>query len=193
MKKLFLKIAGTAAMAFALATVAVAVPINGTFTLTGDLQQSGPVGFTFDSATGVSAWSSILVNNVQGDFSPFLATGDTLTIKAPWSFNSGSVPDFWTASGFHFDLISSSVAFQSATSLAVYGTGTVWGNGFDPTPGVWNFSTQSIAANNMFSFSAAVGTGAAASVPDGGLTLLFLGGGLVGLSLIARHHKPNAI
>jgi hypothetical protein len=45
----------------------------------------------------------------------------------------------------------------------------------------------------MFSFSAAVGTGAAASVPDGGLTLLFLGGGLVGLSLIARHHKPNAI
>ena len=38
--------------------------------------------------------------------------------------------------------------------VSVSGTGTITGNGFDPTPGTWTFTTQNPPANGVFSFSA---------------------------------------
>jgi hypothetical protein len=193
MKTFFPTFAGVLLMAFALASPAVAVPLEGSFTVTGDIQLTGPAPFTFGSATGVTGWSKVIVNNVEGDFDPYLSSGDTLDLATPWSFNSGGVDDFWTINGFHFDLGSSSVTFQSATALAVMGSGMAWGNGFDATPTVWNFSTQSISADNAFSFSASVAAAPADSVPDGGTTVLLLGAALAGLGLMARRRDPASV
>jgi hypothetical protein len=184
MKKILPKFAGALLLAFAFGSVAVAVPITGSFTLAGDLQLAGTDGF--EDATGVQSWHTVFVNNVQGDFSPMVATGSVIAIQAPYTFVSGPVDDFWSVGGFHFDLASSAVEFHDATSLAIKATGMVWGNGFDPTPGTWLFSTQSIAADGLFSFSASVGSGLASSVPDGGMTVLLLGAGLIGLTFVSR-------
>ena len=60
----------------------------------------------------------------------------------------------WSVGGFTFNLTASSITQQGNGFLAVSGTGTISGNGFDPTPGTWRFSTQNPPANGVFSFSA---------------------------------------
>jgi hypothetical protein len=179
MKNLTLKFAGASLLAFALSTAAMATPINGNITFSGNITLNGP----FATATGVTSWSSTIVNNVDGNFAPIVSAGDSVTFTAPWSFNSGAIDAFWSVNGFTFKLVSSAVEFHSATSISVTGTGWVSGNGFEEAAGAWNFSTQNIAAGGKFSFSAS------SSVPDGGTTALLLGMGLVGMSFIARRRR----
>lgn len=63
----------------------------------------------------------------------------------------------------------------NAASLHVIGTGMVMGNGYDPTPGTWSFTTQEPSAGNRFTFSAS------SAVPDGGTTVAMFGFSLLGL------------
>jgi hypothetical protein len=74
-------------------------------------------------------------------------------MTAPWGFGSGRAA-LWSVGGFTFDLTASSIVKQGNGFLAVSGTGTISGNGFNPTPGSWRLSTQNAPANNVFSFSA---------------------------------------
>ena len=80
--------------------------------------------------------------------------GDTVAMTAPWNFNSGLLPALWSVGNFTFDLTASSIVQQGNGFLSVSGTGTITGNGFDPTPGSWRFTTQNPPANGVFSFSA---------------------------------------
>ena len=193
MKRLLPKSAGALLLALAFGGAAIALPINGNITFAGDISLGGPAGFNFGTATSVQSWDSTIVNNVDGDFATYISAGAPVTFQAPWTFNSGSVENFWNLGGFQFDLIASALEFQDATSLSVKGTGTTWGNGFDPTEGTWLFSTQSIAADGLFSFAASVGSASpGTSVPDGGTTLLLLGGGLIGLTLLSRRRGLGA-
>ena len=83
-----------------------------------------------------------------------VTVGATVTMAAPWNFSSGPLPALWSVGGFTFDLTASSIVPQGNGFLNVSGTGTITGNGFDPTPGSWRFSTQNPPANGVFSFSA---------------------------------------
>lgn len=172
---------GIAAVAVAaLCGSASAANINGGITFTG--------GVTLDTgsastATQVLTWQNTEVESLDGDFAGFVAAGDAATFTAPWTFNSGAHAALWQVGGFTFDLIGSSIAFQGMGSVIVSGTGTISGNGFDPTDGVWRFTTQNPSADGIFSFSASVES---VSVPDGGLTIALLGAALSGLVFLRR-------
>ena len=170
-----------ALMCWALPTSASADQIVGNITIDGGATlDTGVVG----TANAVTAWISPDVDSRDGNFAAFVAVGAPVTMTAPWTFDpSGPLAAFWSVGGFTFNLLSSSVDFQNANSLVISGSGTIVGNGFDPTPGVFNFSTQAPSASGVFSFSAANG---AVGVPDGGSTIGLLGFGLLGLSSLRR-------
>ena len=107
----------------------------------------------------------------------------------PWIFNpSTPTPGLWSVAGFTFDLTSSTIIVQNAFVLAITGTGTVSGNGFDDTAMDWAFTTQSAGGltHLVFSFSA---NGPAPGVPDGGATVMLLGAALGALGMVRRYLK----
>ena len=111
-------------------------------------------------------------------------------MSSSWTFDPGGAqPALWAVGGFTFNLTSSSIVLQNAVGLVVSGLGTIVGNGFDPTPGSWSFSTQNPGAGNpaVFSFSGATGAPPGGpGVPDGGVTALLLGSVLLGFGAIRR-------
>jgi hypothetical protein len=107
--------------------------------------------------------------------------GQTVTFTPSWSFNSGAIAGFWTVGGFTFDLIASHIVFQGGGFLAVYGTGSITGNGFNDQFVSWSFSAQDDPSNGIFSFSAG-----SESTPDGGATVALLGLSLAGIEGIRR-------
>ncbi len=165
---------------------AQAAPIEGAITFSG-----GAVYDTMSlaTATRVDSFSNVVVQSRDGDFSS-VNIGDSVTMAEPWIFSpSTPTPGLWTVGGFTYDLSSATVVFQSADFLSITGTGTISGNGFDPTEGMWNFTSQSPSAQGVFSFSAST---AAQGVPDGGTTVALLGLGLAGLELIRRRMLRTA-
>ena len=75
---------------------------------------------------------------------------------------------------------------QDATDLTIEGTGTVSGNGFDPTPMNWMFTSQNAGGQNMEEFSFSANSNA---VPDGGSALALLGVALAGIEVLRRKLK----
>ncbi len=159
------------------ARFASAQAIVGNITFTGSVSLDSA---SVNSATMVTAWHGLgagglpQVQDADGSFSSFVTPGDATTFHAPWTFNSGAIPTFWSVDGFTFDLLSSNITQQGNGTLDVVGTGTVSHNGFTTTPGTFNFSTQDSSANSRFSFSAAT------AVPEGSsMTLVIVGGALL--------------
>ena len=157
-------------------------------TIQGAITFSG--GCTLDTgnvntAHSVSSWLNTVVQSVSGDFDTFLNPNDPATFFAPWVFGpSTPTPGLWTAGGFTFDLLSSTIVVRGGGFLSVSGSGTISGNGFDDAFGTWSFSTQNPSANGIFSFSAA-----GQAVPDGGSTVAVLGLALVGVEVLRRKLK----
>ncbi len=171
--KLTSKIAATFAV-LALASTAQAAKINGVISFDGQATING-------TNTGVTTFTGVTSGiPITGSFSAFVAPNTPVTIAAPWLFNSGPIANFWSVGGFTFNLSSSSVIFQSGFNVLVGGTGMITGNGFDPTPGTWSYSSQNGAGSNV-RFSASSN-----SVPDGGATLALLGASFLGLGGVSR-------
>ena len=160
--------------------------------ITGDIQFAGEVAFDTNSlatATKVVTWFDVFhnagfssVTSGTGDFAG-IAPG-TSAAMAQWTFNpSTPTPSLWSVGGFTFDLLSSTVVTQNASTLVITGTGIVSGNGFDPTAMDWAFTTQSSGGKTRttFSFSA---NGVA--VPDGGSAVALLGLALTGIEVLRR-------
>lgn len=165
-------------------------PISGNITFVG--------GVTLDTssagtATEVLSWTGPggtgmpIVLSDDGSFSS-IAPGTPVSFTAPWFFNSGAVAGLWSVGGFSFDLTSSHIVFQGGSPAGVI----VDGNGMVSGPCwlgdaamTWSFTTQDPGANGdgsmIFSFSAASGT-----VPDGGMTAMLLGLGVLGLGLLKK-------
>lgn len=177
MKKILAQLALATLLAFSLSSTARATAIAGNITFAGDLTLNG----AFATATGVSSFANTKVNQADGVFAGWVASGDAVTFTAPWMFNSGAVAPFWQVDGFTFNLSSSAETFHDGDSISVKGTGWISGHGYDVTAGTWNFSTQNISANGKFSFSAS-----SKGVPDNGTTAALLGVSLIGLSVLAR-------
>jgi hypothetical protein len=113
----------------------------------------GNINVSLSSATRVSTWISSFVSQDSGDFSS-IAPGTNVTMAAPWIFNpSTNTPSLWSVGGFTFDLASSTVVLQNNNFLNVTGLGTASGNGFDPTPGTWSFTSSSPNGQNNGTFS----------------------------------------
>jgi hypothetical protein len=175
LSKTFALIAVACSMAFAGAQAAQ---------ITGLLNISGTATFNTTSlatATSVTNFSNVTVGaGNTGSFSS-IPIGSAVAMASPYIFNpSTSTPALWSVGGFTFDLLTSTVTMQTNNFLSIKGTGIITGNNYDPTPGVWAFTTQSAsnAQGPTFTFSANT-----AAVPDGGMTVALLGAGLVGLAL----------
>ena len=166
---------------------AQATPING------DIQFAGETRFDTNSlatAHRVVTWFDVFhnagfssVTSGTGDFAGIFP-GTQATMAQPWIFNpSTPTPGLWSVGGFSFDLLTSTIVTQNASTLVIEGTGIVSGNGFDPTSMDWSFTTQSAGGRTRttFSFSA---NGVA--VPDGGSTVMLLGAALGALGMARR-------
>jgi VPDSG-CTERM motif len=165
--------------------------------ISGNVQFAGEVQFdtnSLASATRVVTWFDVFhnagfssVTSATDDFA-FITPGTSAAMAQPWIFNpSTATPGLWSVGGFTFNLLSSTIVTQNAGALVITGTGTVSGNGFDPTAMDWSFTTQSSGGRTgtTFSFSA---NGVA--VPDGGSAVALLGLALVGIEVLRR--KPRA-
>ena len=167
--------------------------------ITGDIQFAGEVAFDTNSlatATRVVTWFDVFhnagfssVTSATGDIALFVSPGDQATMAQPWIFNpSTATAGLWSAGGFTFDLLSSTIVTQNASTLVITGSGTVSGNGFDPTAMDWSFTTQSSGGQTRttFSFSA---NGVAVGVPDGGSAIALLGIALIGIEVLRRKRR----
>jgi hypothetical protein len=163
--------------------------------ISGDIQFAGEVQFDTNSlatATRVVTWFDVFhnagfssVTSGTGDFAG-IAPGTQAAMAQPWIFNpSTPTPGLWSVGGFTFDLLSSTVVTQNASTLVIEGTGIVSGNGFDPTAMDWSFTTQSSGGRTRTTFSFS-GNGVAVGVPDGGSAVALLGMALVGIELVRR-------
>jgi hypothetical protein len=192
LSKVILAVLATSALSCALfSQQAQAVPIQG------NINFAGAVRFDTNSlatATRVVTWydsnNNAGFSSVQAgataDFGA-IAAGTQATMAQPWIFNpSTPTPSLWSAGGFTFDLLSSTVVTQNANFLIITGTGIVSGNGFDPTSMEWSFTAQSAGGKTrtIFSFSAN-GVG----VPDGGSAVALLGLALTGIEVLRRKLK----
>ena len=131
-----------------------AAPITGTITIKGGAEVDSA---SVNTATKITGWlngsgAKPTVASRSGSFTA-VSVGAPVTMAAPWNFGSG-LAGLWSVGGFTFNLTASTIAKQGNGFLAVSGTGTITGNGFDPTPGSWRFSTQNPPAKGVFSFSA---------------------------------------
>ena len=160
----------------------------------GDIDFGGVVTFDTTSlatATRVNLWNSAYVLQRQGDFVPFTNFLDPVTMSSsPWVFSpSTALATFWNVGGFTFDLTSSVVLTQSSTFLNVQATGTLTGNGYDPTPAIYSFTASRSDGGNANTFSFQSKT---TVIPEPGATALFgIGALALGVSL-ARRRKLKA-
>ena len=165
--------------------VTLASAINGSITFAGAVQfdtnslaTATRVNTWFDS-NGNAGFSSVQLG-ATGAFAGILA-GTQATMAQPWIFNpSTPTLGLWSVGGFTFDLLSSTVVTQTAAFLNITGTGTISGNGFDPTAGTWSFSSQT-SGGPIFSFSAST-----SAVPDGGSAVALLGIAFIGVEVLRR-------
>lgn len=153
--------------------------INGAITFAGGAKFDT---MTLATATRVDLFLNVAVVSDDGDYTSFVSPGDSVVMATPWIFTpSTPTPGFWSVGGFTFDLDSSTIVLQTSRFLLIEGTGSIMGNGFDPTPGAFSFSTQAPGGKGIFSFSAS-----SEGVPDRGATLALLGIGLVLVEVVRR-------
>jgi len=171
--------------ALAIATAFVAGTANAAFVV-GDITMSGdfaPTGGTgLGDATGIDfIGDDFTVDDTNGDFSGIL-TGD-IGFYQDFQFNPlfpSPVDPLWAIGGFEFTLASVSIDFQSSIVIALSGTGTISGNGFDDTVGSWILTGN--AAGSLFNFSAG-------NTVDEPAALALVGLGLLGFGLRRRRTR----
>jgi hypothetical protein len=159
--------------------------------ITGNISMNGLATFDtsdVDTATTVTGWPIVFVGGVSGAFSS-VGLYSSVTMTAPWVFNpSTPTSSLWSVGGFTFDLISDSVV-QGGNFLDITGYGTISSSNplYDPTSFTWNFSTQNPPPGGpvYFVFSAYTPQ-TPTPVPDGGLTVAFLGLTFAGLEGLRR-------
>jgi len=162
---------------------AQAVPITGMLNISGTANYNAPIA----TATQVTLFQDVVTGGANtGSFAGIPAMVP-VTMTSPYIFNpSTPVPALWSVAGFTFDLTATTFLDQSVHGILIEGTGTIMGNGFDPTAGEWSFSQQA-GRGTTLSFSATT-----SSVPDGGMTATLLGLGLAGLVGAGRLHRRFA-
>ena len=178
---------------FAIATVAFLIAVGGwapslfAKPIVGSMDLGGVVTYDTTSlanATRITLWNSSFVLQDSGDFSS-ISPGTNATMATQWIFSpSTNTPSLWSVGNFKFDLTSCVVTSQSSTFLNITGVGIVSGNGFDPTPGTWSFTSSDSNGQPQTTF----GFQAQTTVPEP-TTLALLGAGLFSLVATRRRSK----
>lgn len=182
-------VAFVAAAAIALSPMAAqAVPISGKVGLTGivDTDNStfsadGSLDFNPEFGKSVDAVGDFAVINTVLE-----AGDDTLFTFNDLGFTPGEV--IWEGGGFSFTATAFRNFDHTASGLAFVADGIINSSlaGFDPTPGLFELSTQGI--ESLVSFSS---TTTATPVPlPASVFLMF--GALAGLGVLTRHRKAAA-
>jgi hypothetical protein len=160
--------------------------------ITGTIDFGGVVSFdtlSLATATRVMTWNSSFVLQDTGNFATFAPAGTSVTMAAPWIFTpSTATPSLWSVGGFKFDLTSSTVVSHTTNFLNITGVGTISGNGFTPTPGVWSFTASSASGTGQSTFGFQANTSA---VPEPSTFALMLGGlgSLLGAQRLLRRRS----
>jgi hypothetical protein len=124
--------------------------------------------------SGVPTLTSVTFNGFQ--FNPPVASVTPL-----WTFTVGGVT-------YTFDATSVSDSYNATLNeWDIGGSGMVMATGYDTTPGTWNVNLSQSGASIVFDSSAA--STASIAVPDGGSTLLLLGGGFICVAGLARRKR----
>jgi|GEM_PF-1320532 hypothetical protein len=184
-----MRLAGAGIVAAVIAVTSVhAVPINGTIAMGGELNLNTS---SMATATAVSSWPSVYVVADSGAFGSISAFTQVNMSTSAWIFSPApgvALNNLWNVGGFQFDFTSDTVS-QSGSFLDITGTGTMTATGYDPTTFNWNLGLEQPTTTGPmeFTFSAAAGASAGgAPVPDGGLTVAFLGLALAGIEGLRR-------
>ena len=175
---------------------AQAVPIDGTigFFGTGSVTTGATTTVNFsnlvqtiygsDDYSGVPSGTLATFKSIE-----YVGTGGGTTLIGPvtplWTFTLGT-----TIYSFDLTSLTSAVTYSGSglSSLTLAGLGTANITGFEPTQG--NFAIQGTGPNLSFQFVSASTTANGTAVPDGGMTVAFLGFALVGLAGL-RRTLPN--
>ncbi len=118
-----------------------------------------------------------LVVNSTGDLTPLLGSF-ALYSDFTYSPLSGTNPLWLTLAGApvaSFNLTGITSIDEAGVGLVLTGYGIMSLTGFDPTPGNWSFSADTVSG--VFTFSSQT-----AAVPDGGTSVALLGLSLLGLA-----------
>jgi hypothetical protein len=192
--KNMIKMAGGAAVALALTQTLHATNIMGNIGFTGSVTYDTSSAGT---ATEVTGW-------INPQVSPSTPTGSFFGVVLPgqlvqfttgdWLFNDATtINPFWMVDGFTFELTSSHIINQVATTpgtdgyVVVDGTGMVSGNGYASTVMTWSFTSRDpIAGADPDSWSFSASANSVNSVPDGGATVMLLGIALSGVALLRK-------
>lgn len=191
-----LKLAGIIGVVAAMVVVTSvqAVPINGTIAMGGELNLNTSSPSTATAVTGFPLAYVVADSGSFGSINAFTIVNMSPTPSNPWIFApqpGAAFGNLWNVGGFQFDFASDTVT-QSGAFLDITGTGTmtctISGSNYDPTSFDWNLALEQPTTTGPmeFTFSAAAGASAGGTVPDGGLTVAFLGLALAGVEGLRR-------
>ena len=185
---LFKKLALSLALAGLMASTSHALPL-----ITGDISFGGAVVLRLGSGGPVSdvansTWidfssTSVFVTAVGGNYVGLVAPGATAAFT-DYLFSPGTpaISPLWVTGVASLTGATQTTIIRDLTGLGVLtlkGTGTLNLPGFDPTPGLWTITVSQ--GTGTFGFGSS-----AASIPDGGSTVILLGSAILGLLGISR-------
>jgi VPDSG-CTERM motif len=184
MKKNWFKLVGVAVAVVALGMTAQAVPINGSIAFSDHFTANGTFPSTSTALTSITA---VTVSGTEGDFSG-IANGTSVNFSSvtsghPFTF-SPSTPyvGLWSivigATTYSFDVTGTTTVSPVGSTLVLEGTGVAHISNMDDTAGTWNLTLNQ--NGGLLNFSGG------ATVPDGGMTAMLLGGALSALGLLRR-------
>jgi hypothetical protein len=162
---------------------AEALPITGGIRFGGAIE---PVDdwSTVTSIDIVNDVAVVLCNPIQPCSGVFAGLDGGTAFYSDFTFDplpAGGITPLWSFNGFSFNLTSIVSITRGLHGIVIQGFGTLFADGYDPTPSMWSFSADE--TNMIFGFSSTT-SAMPVPVPDSGSTLLLMGAAMLALGYV---------